>query len=86
MEKVKKEERLKGKAWLKAYENGNRLTKIAMLSHALWVHKIASINYGYLSYLHSFKYLRYKDLLDKVTAIEKTYSVSSNSYSYPNGM
>ena len=70
-EVLEKSKRLCGKAWIKAYNNGDRLTKIAMLSHALWHHKIASINYGFLSYLYSFKYLEYKDLLDKVMEIEK---------------
>ena len=69
--KIEKSERLKGKKWIKAYNEADRLTQIAMLSHALWVHKIASINYGYLSYLFSFKYLEYKELLDKVLKIKR---------------
>lgn len=42
-----------------------------MLSHALWVHKIASINYGYLSYLRDYKLSEYYDLLHKVEAIKR---------------
>lgn len=74
MKKEKKSvkfDRLKGAEWIKAYNDADRLTAIAMLSHALWVHKIASINYGYLSYLFSFKYLEYKELLDKVLKIKR---------------
>ena len=70
-EVIEKSKRLSGKAWIKAYNNSDRLTQIAMLSHALWFHKIASINYGYLSYLHSFKFLEYKELLDKVLKIKR---------------
>lgn len=68
---LEKSKRLTGKKWIKAYNEADRLTQIAMLSHALWVHKIASINYGYLSYLFSFKYLEYKELLDKVLKIKR---------------
>ena len=66
-----KPERLKGKAWIKAYHEADRLTAIAMLSHALWVHKIASINYGYLSYLFSFNFSEYEELLNKVMKIKR---------------
>ena len=48
-EVLEKSKRLTGKAWIKAYHEADRLTQVAMLSHALWVHQIASINYGYLS-------------------------------------
>ena len=74
MKKEKKSvkfDRLKGAEWIKAYNNADRLTAIAMLSHALWVHKIASINYGYLSYLYSFKWLEYVELRNKVMEIKR---------------
>lgn len=73
MDELKKlrPKRLKGAEWFKAYHNGDRLTQIAMLSHALWVHKIASINYGYLSYLRDYKLMQYYDLLHKVEAIKR---------------
>lgn len=70
-ELIEKSKRLTGKKWIQAYNEADRLTQIAMLSHALWVHKIASYNYGYLSYLYSFKYLEYKELLDKVLKIKR---------------
>ena len=70
-ELIEKSKRLTGKKWIQAYNEADRLTQIAMLSHALWVHKIASINYGYLSYLYSFKYLEYKELRDKVLKIKR---------------
>lgn len=73
MDELKKlrPKRLKGAEWFEAYHNGDRLTQIAMLSHALWVHQIASINYGYLSYLRDYKLMQYYDLLHKVEAIKK---------------
>lgn len=74
MKKEKKSvkfDRLKGREWIKAYDDGDRLTQVAMLSHALWVHKIASINYGYLSYLRSHKYLEYLRLLNEVKAVKQ---------------
>lgn len=73
MDELKKlrPKRLKGAEWFKAYHNGDRLTQIAMLSHALWVHHVASYNYGYLSYLYDYKWIEYKSLLDKVNKIKR---------------
>ena len=73
MDELKKlrPKRLKGAEWFKAYHNGDRLTQIAMLSHALWVHHVASINYGYLSYMRDYKLRDYYDLLHKVEAIKR---------------
>ena len=73
MDELKKlrPKRLKGAEWFKAYYSGDRLTQIAMLSHALWVHHVASYNYGYLSYLRDYKLMQYYDLLHKVEAIKK---------------
>lgn len=68
---LEKSKRLTGSAWISAYHKADRLTQIAMLSHALWVHKIASINYGYLSYLRDYKPSNYYDLLHKVEAIKR---------------
>lgn len=67
---IEKSDRLKGKAWINAYNKGDRLTKVAMLSHALAVHKVANYNYGYLSYMFTHKYMEYKELLEKVIKIK----------------
>lgn len=69
--KVCRFERLKGKAWITAYRNADTLTKIAMLSHALFVHGIANYNYGYLSYLHKEQFNKYLELQNEVIKIEK---------------
>ena len=71
-EVLEKSKRLTGKAWIRAYHKADRLTQVAMLSHALWVHKIASINYGYLSYLRDFKFGQYLDLLREVEEVKTT--------------
>lgn len=68
---LEKSKRLTGSAWISAYHKADRLTQVAMLSHALWVHKIASINYGYLSYMREHKSCDYYDLLHKVEAIKR---------------
>ncbi len=68
-EVVEKSKPLSGKKWVKTYKAADRLTKIAMLSRSLWANKIASYNYGYLSYLYSDKYVEYYKLERK--AIEK---------------
>lgn len=73
---LEKSKRLTGKKWIKAYNEADRLTQIAMLSHALWVHKIASINYGYLSYLRSHKYLEYLRLLHEVKAVKQATEIA----------
>lgn len=72
MKKVlEKSKRLTGKKWIKTYHETDRLTQVAMLSHALWVHKIANINYGYLSYLRDNKYVKYLELLHKVEEVKR---------------
>ena len=68
-EVVEKSKPLSGKKWVKTYRAADRLTKIAMLSRSLWANKICSLNYGFLSYLYSFKHLEYHELEQK--AIEK---------------
>ena len=64
-------ERKKGYEWIKTYKKADRLTQIAMLSHALIVHHIENITYGQLSYLYDFKYPKYMELLHKVEKIER---------------
>jgi hypothetical protein len=70
-EVLEKSQRLSGKRWIRAYKDADRMTKIAMLSHALWVHKIASLNYGYLSYLYDVRFPKYQEYEEKVLEIER---------------
>ena len=70
-EVLEKSKRLSGKKWIRTYKDADRITKIAMLSHALWFHKIASLNYGYLSYLYDVKFLKYQEYEEKVLEIER---------------
>ena len=69
--KILRPERKTGVEWIKAYKKADRLTQIAMLSHALTVHGIENISYGHLSYLYDFKYPKYMELLHKVEQKER---------------
>lgn len=71
MAKILNPKRKKGIEWIKTYKKADRLTQIAMLSHALVVHHIENISYGQLSYLYDFKYPKYMELLHKVEQKER---------------
>lgn len=71
MEKIMNPKRKEGIEWIKAYKQADRLTQIAMLSHALIAHHIENLSYGQLSYLYDFKYPKYMELLHKVEQKER---------------
>lgn len=75
MPRIARPEKKKGKEWIRTYQKADRLTKIAMLSHALVVHHIEIISYGQLSYLYDHRYPKYMELLHKVEQKEREVDV-----------
>ena len=62
--KLDRARQIKETPWKDKYEKADRVTKLSMMSLALTEHNIATMNYGYLSFIYGTE--EYKRLEEKV--------------------